>query len=189
MTVEDVFANINSHIIEGIMFHDQMAEYFDFLNLHGYKRMHEYHALDEFVERRGIIRYYTNHYNKLLPELPVTDPSVVPISWRNYTRQQVDSNTKRKAIKDSFTKWRLWEADTKRLYEKSYSDLCEAGEIAAACKVKELVHDVDMELKYVDRMHIKLESIDYDLCTISLCQDEMHEEYDNKTKGIGVSIC
>ena len=163
MTVEDVFANINSHIIEGIMFHDQMAEYFDFLNLHGYKRMHEYHALDEFVERRGIIRYYTNHYNKLLPELPVTDPSVVPISWRNYTRQQVDSNTKRKAIKDSFTKWRLW--------------------------VKELVHDVDMELKYVDRMHIKLESIDYDLCTISLCQDEMHEEYDNKTKGIGVSIC
>ena len=189
MTVEEVFAKLNAHIIEGVMFHDQMAEYFDFLNLHGYKRMHEYHALDEFVERRSVVRYYTNHYNKLLPDAEVTDPEVLPANCRSYSRQQVDAGTKRRAIKDSFVRWRSWEAETKKLYEQSYSNLCDLGEIAAACKVRDLISDVDMELKGVDRMHIKLESIYYDLPTITLCQDELHELYAEKSRNIGVDIC
>ena len=128
-------------------------------------------------------------YNKLLPDAEVTDPEVLPASWRSYSRQQIDAGTKRRAIKDSFVRWRAWEAETKKLYEQSYSNLCDLGEIAAACKVRDLISDVDMELKGVDRMHIKLESIDYDLPTITLCQDELHELYAEKSRNIGVDIC
>lgn len=189
MTVEEVFAKINSHEIEGIMLHDQLAEYFDFLNLHGYKRMHEYRALCEFAEHRGIVRYYINHYNRLLPETAAANPAAIPVNWRGYSRQQVDASTKRKAIREAFVKWREWETETKKLYESSYCELCEIGEVAAACKVKSLVADVDEELKNVDRKYMKLESIDYDLPTIYLCQDEIHEQYAEKTKHIGVDIC
>ena len=114
---------------------------------------------------------------------------MLPASWRNYSRQQIDAGTKRRAIKDSFVRWRSWEAETKKLYEQSYSNLCDLGEIAASCKVRDLISDVDMELKGVDRMHIKLESIDYDLPTITLCQDELHELYAEKSRNIGVDIC
>lgn len=189
MTVAEIFAKINAHMITGIMLHDQMAEYYDFLDLHGFKRCHEYHALSEFAERRGLMRYYINHYNALLPETEVTDPDVIPASWRGYKRTDVDPATKKRAIRDGFARWRMWEADTKKLYQESYSELCEIGEIAAACKVKQLVEAVDMELKAVDRKMIELYSIDYDLSAVYLCQDETHEKYAEKEKHIGVDIC
>ena len=189
MTVEEIFTTINSHMITGIMLHDQLAEYYDFLNLHGYKRCHEFHALEEFATRRSLVRYYINHYNKLLPDAPVEDPRAIPGGWRSYERKQVDVSTKKRAIRDGMALWEEWENKTKSLYEKSYTQLCELGEIAAACKIKELVADVDQELKVATRKSIELQSIEYDLSTIYLCQDELHEKYANKTKSIGVNIC
>lgn len=189
MTVEEVFATLNSHMVTGLMLHDQLAEYYDFLNLHGYKRCHEYHAIKEFALRRTLVRYYINHYNRLLPETAVEDPNVLPNSWRAYERKQVDAGTKKRAIRDGMAKWEDWETSTKALYEKSYTQLCELGEIAAACKIKELLMGVDQELKCATRNSIKLASIDYDLPTIYLCQDELHEKYANKSKDIGVSVC
>lgn len=189
MTVNEIFGRINAHQIEGIMLHDQLAEYFDFLNLQGYKRQQEYHALAEFAERRTVVRYFLNHFNRLLPETSAKDPEAIPAAWRSYTRQQVDAGTKRKAVRDAFLRWRSWESETKKLYEQAYSDLCDLGEIAAACKVKQLVECVDAELKCVDRQHITLESVDYDLSLICLCQDELHAEYADKSEHIGVKIC
>lgn len=189
MTVEEIFAKINSHMIEGVMLHDQLAAYYDFLSLHGFKRCHEYHALKEFAERRGFVRYYINHYNRLLPEPEAKDPKAIPTGWHAYARQQVDGGTKQKAIKAGFERWKAWETETKEMYEKAYCELCDLGEIAAACKVKELVKAVDMELKGVDRKILELESVDYDLVAIYLCQDTEHEAYKAKEKEIGVNIC
>lgn len=41
----------------------------------------------------------------------------------------------------------------------------------------------------VDRKMIELYSIDYDLPTIYLCQNETHEKYAEAEKHIGVDIC
>ena len=189
MTVDEIFSKIDSHIINGIMLHDSLAEYYDFLDLHGFKRCHEYHAIKEFCSHRTLVRYYVNHYCKLLKSEHGDSPKIVPNNWYNYSRSQIDSNTKKRAIRDGFAKWKEWETLTKKTYESAYCDLCELKEIAAACKIKNLISDVDMELKYVDRKHVLLESIDYDLPTITLMQDELHEKYADKTKSIGVTIC
>lgn len=189
MNAEEIFSKINGHMIEGIMYHDQMAQYYDFLDLHGYKRQHEYHMLCETVARRALLRYYINHFNRLLPEISVVDPEAIPNGWRGYKRQDVDAGTKKRAIREGHAGWRDWEYATKRMYEQSYKDLCDIGEIAAARKVCQLVEDVDMELKSVDREQIELASIDYDLPSIYLCQGEIHEKYDSKAKAIGVDIC
>lgn len=189
MTVAEIFAEINTHMIEGIMLHDQFAEYYDFLNLHGFKRCHEYHAMCEFSERRGLVRYYVNHYNKLLPENAAKNPEAIPASWRGYTRQEVDASTKKRAIRDGFNRWCEWETETKKLYEKAYANLMELGEVAAACKVGELVKDVDQELKKASRKQAELASTDYDLAAIYLCQPDMHEKYKRKSKHIGVKMC
>lgn len=189
MTVAEIFAEINTHMIGGIMLHDQFAEYYDFLNLHGFKRCHEYHAMCEFSERRGLVRYYISHYNKLLPENAAKNPEVIPASWRGYTRQEVDAGTKKRAVRDGFSRWCEWEAETKKLYEKAYTNLMELGEVAAACKVGELVKDVDRELKRASRKQAELASTDYDLAAVYLCQPEMHEKYKKKSKHTEVKTC
>ena len=68
MTYEEIFSNISAHMIKGIMFHAQMADYFDFLGLKGYKRLHEYHYFDESIMFRKLSRYYINNCSRLIDE-------------------------------------------------------------------------------------------------------------------------
>lgn len=189
MTASEVFSKINSRMIESMMLCDKLSNYYDFLGMMGFKREYEYYFLCEAVQMRGVNRYYINHYNELLSESQVSDPFSIPAAWYGHARKDVSANTKKSALKSATETWCNWLRETKKLYEQSYKELCDIGEIASACKVKELVSDADMRLKCADRQYIKLQSIDYDLPTICLMQDEIHAEYDEKEKGIGVSIC
>ena len=189
MTVGEIFSQISDRQVTGLMLHEQMADYYDFLNLRGYKRMHEYHYLAESASMRGVHRYYINHFNKLLTAGHPVNPAAIPSSWANYSRFDVDAATKRRAVKDGLAKWREWEAETKKLYEKMYKHLCEMDEIAAAGKVRQLIEDVDQELKCVERMKLELDAVDYDLSVIVPCQTALHDEYAEKEKSIGVTIC
>lgn len=189
MTVSEIFTKISSHLVESMMLHDRMADYYDFLGLMGFKRIHEYLFLKSAVEMRGVHRYYINHSNMLLPDGNVGPNWNIPESWMNHYRSDVKFDTKRNAVKSGTDKWCEWEHETKHLYEMCYRELCDTSEIAAACKIKELISGADMTAKCADRMCVRLKGMDYDMPTITIMQDEIHSEYDEKTKCLGVSIC
>lgn len=177
MTVDEVFKELSSHMIKGIMIHEQMSDYYDFLNLHGYKRCHEYHGRCEMKNMRKLHRYFINHYNKLIEEENIDNPNLIPSSWYRYTRQEVDTNTKKSAVRTGIEKWVAWEKETKDLYERMYIELLDMGEAAAANKVACFVHDVDCELKWAQRKHIDLVTADYDIGYILGEQDYLHDWY------------
>lgn len=189
MTIDEIFQKICEHQIKGIMTHAQLADYYDFLDLHGYKRMHEYHMLDEICCMRSMHRYYLNHYNKLIPDTEISSPDIIPAAWFARTRFDVDTSTRKKAVYTGFEKWQAWEIETKKLYEQMYKEACDLGEIAAAMKIKELVCDVDTELKYVERSLIEIKAVDYDMTYVCEQQHWLHDKYKEKEKNIGVDIC
>lgn len=189
LTSDEIFKKINDHMIKGIVFHAEMADYFDFLNLHGFKRLHEYRYLKESCEMRGLHRYYVNHFEKLLPESSGDMPAVIPKGWIGYIRSDVGSDAKKDYVKQAFETWYNWELSTKDIMEVAYTELCEIGEIAAACKIKELLMDADQCAKKASRMKLKLQSINYDMPTIALMQDDIHKKYKEKEEKIGVDIC
>jgi hypothetical protein len=190
MTVEEVFATIGAHMIEGMMTHEALANYYDFLGLKGYKRCQEYHYLDETISHRSINRYFINHHGKLIPEKKVDDPEVIPASWYEHKREDVDTATKRKAVQEGYLKWRDWELETFELYKKLHKELMELNEIADAAKVETLICDVCQELKCVNRDILDLEAVDYDICYIIERQACLHEKYKKKLKkGLHISIC
>jgi hypothetical protein len=177
-------------MIEGMMVHESMANYYDFLGLKGYKRCQEYHYLDETISYRSVCRYFINHHGKLIPEDEVNDPNVIPESWYAHDRMDVDPDTKRKAVKDGYSKWHDWEKETKKLYSHLYKELMELGEIADAKKVTDLICDVDQELKWIERDILDLEAVDYDIVYIVECQKCLHEKYKKKMKkGLHIDIC
>ena len=180
MEIERIFAEISSHIIEGVMFHEQMSDYYDFLNLHGYKRCHEYHCRCEMKNLRKIHRYYINHYNRLIQEDEIPNPKVIPSSWSKYARHEVDSGTKRTAVKDGIQRWYDWEKETKEFLESKFVDLMNENEIAASMKIKKLIRDVDHELKYACRKMIELASVDYDMEYIQSEQQRLHDKYKHR---------
>jgi len=189
MEVDEIYSQLSIHMIQGIMFHDQMANYYDFLGLKGYKRCHEYHMFKEMTSYRALNRYFINHHNILIPEEAFDNPEIIPESWFNYSRQDVDASTKKSAVKAGLDKWVSWERETKHLYEKMYKELCEIGEVASAMQVKEFICDVDAELKKAERYKLNKEATGYDLVSIIEEQPRKHHKYQKKLESIGISIC
>lgn len=182
--MENIFAKLRARMLEGMVFHDEMAKYYSFLNLNGYTKCHEYHYAEETKGYRDLSRYYMEHHHKFIPVLPMNRPDVIPQSWYSATQQQVDVGTKQSGIKAGAEKWVEWEKDTKAIYQDAYLSLIEIGEPAAAEYVLQLVRDVDKELECAERKHLTLESIGYDLITIVENQDELCERYKSKLNGI-----
>ena len=190
MTLEEIYAEISAHMIKGIMMHAQMADYYDFLGLNGYKRCHEYHYLMESCEMRGLHRYFLNHHNKLIPERVIEDPKIIPDNWYNYKRQDVGISTKQTGVKNGLTKWVEWEKETKKLYERMYKELLNINEVASAFKIKELICCVDKELKKAERYLLNKEAIEYNIRDIIDEQKAKHDKYKHKLeKDIRVKIC
>ena len=185
-TPEEIFPEINNRFIGAIMMHGQFADYFDFLGLRGYKRLHEYQHLAESIERRKVCRYYINHHNALIKEDFSGEVNIIPGAWYTAKRLSVGKSTKQKAVEDGFIEYHNWESETKSIYEKYSQKLREAGAVADAIFVEELVEDVSAELQTVERMISDLISTGYDMVYITEIQSEIHEKYKKKLKGIEV---
>lgn len=163
MTIAEVYSNISAHQIKGLMIHSQMADYYRFLGLPEYAKCHEHHYKKESCNWRKLSRYYIEHHNKLIEEMPIDNPKTIPQTWYQYTRQAVDVNTKKKAIRTGLNMWHDWESDTKIMYERYISDLIDNGHIADAMFVKRFLHDVDKELTKVEAYLLNKESAEYDM--------------------------
>ena len=163
MTTAEIFAKLKAHALEGLVFHDEMARYYDFLALDGYKECHEYHYAEESNAYRKLCSYYMNHYHRFIPTLPMERPDVIPQSWYNYSRQDVDAGTKASSVKTGAGKWVEWEKKTKQIYEEMYEELVSLDEIAAADFIMCFIRDVDNELKYATTKHLALEAAGYDI--------------------------
>ena len=182
MELAEIYSKIASHMIKGIMFHTEMADYYDFLCLQGYRACHEYHLLDEMCTYRNLCHYVINHHNMLIPDEKIENPEAIPASWYKHVRQDADMQTKKEAVKTGLTAWVNWEKETKELYEKMYTELMNIDEVASACKIKELVLDVDHELKKAEQYWLNKEAIDYDMPTIISEQKHKKEKYKAKIK-------
>jgi hypothetical protein len=179
-SVEAIFSEINARMIAALMFHDQMSDYFDFLGMKGYKRLHEYQYFAESLERKKLNQYYINRHNKLIPNAYSGQVSMIPDSWMTANRISVGKSTKQKGIEDGFNQYHEWEADTKSIYEHYSSRLRELGAVADAIMVERLVEDVDKELKKLEGIIVDLISSGYDMVYITESQQGIHDKYKSK---------
>ena len=185
MTCEEIFKELAEHQVKGMMIHEQLANYYDFLGLPGYRDCHEYHFLHESCMYRKLNRYYINHYNKLIPEMEFEQVSEIPESWYSHSRSDVDVNTKRNAVKEGLTKWVEWETETKNLYSNMYKEIMENGNVAAAHFLEEYIEDVDCELKKATKYWLNKEAVNYDMTVIIGEQKWKSEKYKNKISHVG----
>ena len=184
MAAAEVFARLSQHMVEGIMIHTEFADYYLFLNLPGYAACHRFHAKSESKSRHELHEYYITHFGKLIQRQSQSAVDVIPNNWFSYTRPDVTVSDIRAAVKKGLEAWVKWEKDTKELYQSSYRELMETGEVAAACFVKNLVLDVTEELSSAERYLLNKMAVDYDIGAILSEQDGEHHKYRTKMVGI-----
>lgn len=184
MTVEEIFSQISNHMVQGIMFHAQMSDYYNFIGLKGFAKCHEYHFVCENYGFRKLSHYYLNNYDKIIQDLPTENPKTIPSSWYKYTKRDVDASTRKSAVQTGVESWVNWEQKTKNFYEKMYKELVALGETSSAAEIEKYISDVNEELIKAKQKHIELRSIDYDIITIMSMQDEKYKKYKSKIKEI-----
>ena len=184
MSVEEIFSELCAHMQKGVRLHDQFTTIYDFLNLKGYKKCHEYRCFEEHYGYRKLKNFYINNYQKIVIEKENKFEDIVPQNWYKHVKSDVDAGTKRSAIKDMMKLWIDWEQDTKNLLTKSYKELYELGEIYAALEISQYLNDVSMELIAAQQWQIDLESHGYDLTVIIPEQEALYKKYKKKMKQI-----
>jgi len=180
MTLEEIFTELNAHMIKGLMVHNQMVCYYEFLNLPGYAKCHEYHYWCENKNFLMLIHHYAKVHSKLIKEKKVDDPELIPKSWYQYEKSDVDLSTKRNAVKSGLEKWLKWEKDTLDLYKKMYIELSEIGEVNDACFVECLIKDVEEEICEINQYYINQKMMDFDMSYILCDQDKKEHKYKKK---------
>ena len=182
MTIEEIFNKLASHMIEGTLYHDELARAFDFLGLYGYAKCHEYHFIEETRNYKCLSHYYATHYFKLLMLENIERPKLINETWYKYTTKAVDTGTKRNAVKELTSKWVEWERETKKLYQEMRQELCEQKEIAAALFLDNFICDVDKELRHAEKKLIKFETLGYDISPIIHQQESLYKKYKKKLR-------
>lgn len=186
MTIEEVFSTLAKHMIEGLMIHSKLADFYGFIGLDGYKKCHEYHFFCESKSYRELNNYYLHHFGKLIIDKRFNTPDVIPENWLGYTRADVGDDTRTNSIQAGIEKWVLWERQTKKLYQSAYIELVGLEEIAAAMFVKTLLVDVDYELAEAEQEWIEKRAMDYDVNDIMPEQEQMKKKYCKKMKEIQI---
>lgn len=180
MTIDEIFKQVAKHMIEGLMVHTQMSDYFNFLGLEGYQKCHEYHFYAESKNFRKISDYYMKHYNKFITDEHPANPKIIPEDWYKYSRTDVDAATRKSGIQAGFEKWVSWEKGTKRLYEQFCKELMAINEIAASLELKKYIKDVDEELAKATQKYLELNAISFNISEIMTEQKSLYEKYKKK---------
>lgn len=182
MTVEEIFETLSRRMLDGIMLHSDMVDYYRFISLNGYAKCHEMHMIMESKSFRKLRKHYLDNYDKLIKDAEIPRESVIPEKWYAHTRQDVDVAIVRNAVKDGLTKWVEHETETKKLYEDMSEELHELGEVKSALFVEELVCDVSRELAKAKKYHLRKKLIDYDITEIMSEQKHCCEKYESRIK-------
>lgn len=182
MTVDEIFESISRRMLDGIMLHSDMVDYYRFVSLDGYAKCHELHMIMESKSYRKLRKHYLNCYDKLIHDEEIPRESVIPEGWYKHTRQDVDAATVKSAVKDGLEKWVEHETETKRFYEEMAKELRELGEIKSALYVEELVCDVSRELAKAKKYHLNKMHSDYNVASIIAEQKQTCEKYKAKIR-------
>ena len=182
MTCAEIFSELLSQQKEAVSFHEQMSVVFDFMNLHGFKRWHEYQSVAESKIMRKIYRHYIKCHDKLIKPISTESIEEIPKDWYNANRGEVTS-----AIISQYTKRGLqahieWETDSLNNLNSFAKRLFELGEIDDYKFVARLICDVSKELEKVKRVYYKASATGFDVVYIEEIQNKIHDKYKEKLK-------
>ena len=189
MTVAELLSQMASHMIEGMMVHEQLMNSYRFLNLPGYSAIHEYHYLSETCGYIRLCAYAVNHFDIIIPSDGRQNiPKIIPPSWRESARMNVTPKVRRESMENGFSEWVKWEEQTKELYEGLYKEAIDSKFVPLSEFIKGYILDVEGELVFAKNELISKRAIDFDIVSILEEQSELEKTFRKKIKKIGEEI-
>lgn len=177
MTVSEIMRKVFETEMEGVSFHNEQCELFEFLNYDGFAMLHRHQTEDEYNSFLNARDCFIDDTNELVKIEYGQRKSTVPETFYHATRFEVTPQERRRYTKESFDKYRAWEDSAIKTYIDAYQNLIENGNIDLADKVKTLIRDDADEIRRLDKLYIELENVEYGAHHLERIQPELLDEY------------
>lgn len=189
-TPDELFETILKHEAKGCMFHDKMMDLFAFLNLEGFAKMHEYQYIAETMELRQTKCYILDNLGMLVDyEIDTAGLDFIPEQWYGSMRHDISPKTRKDCIMDAFKLYKDWEYETRNLFSFAANELMELNRVADFNEISEKVQDDNEEIKRLEKLYLKLDSVDWDMNYILSMQEEIEKEYSKKLEKLFDEKC
>ena len=189
MKINELYTEVSNHLLQGIMNHEQLSNFYDYLGLTGYAKCHEYHYLSESCNYRKLQKWYIDMYDKVIPESKIENESIIPNTWYTEIKQNTTFENRQDYIKFGFEFWINWEESTKKLFERACRDCLDMGELSSIFIFAELLNDVNAELKEAKKNEMERIATDFDINEIVEEQKSFEKKYKKLIEKIGESLC
>lgn len=160
--INDIFGTISSHMLEGIMMHDQLYRFFLFLRLNKFAKKQEDQYKDESKEYHKINKYFITHKNRLIKWIPIEISEYIPREWYESNRRDITPKDVREGTIFALSSWISWEEESLELYKRCYTDALNLGNVEDLTILQDLVDDVSKELKEANELRILLSGMNFD---------------------------
>lgn len=160
MLCKDALLRVIQRQTEGLMYHDEMTDYYAFLHLDVLKELHHKQTKEELCALREVKCDYIKTFESL-PFYIATDPKVIPIEWKNKTVADVDEASLKILIKDSLAGYLDWERETCEIYKSMALVFKENMNFYLHRKVCKMIEEVQEEIHCINEMIVDAASYDY----------------------------
>ena len=165
---EDVLIKIMEQNLQGVMFHLYQTDYFDFLNLEGFKKMHHFQSKEESDNLERLKHKYIKKYKKL-PILKTKEKNY----WEAETSLdgELPKEKINPAVKKSMEEYVDWESSVLEhliSWKRNVKD---------KTLISEMIDDVMGEIKRVETIMDILEDHKYSCECINEMSEYLYKQY------------
>ena len=183
MSVVENFSRMASHMVNGMMVHEQLMNAYLFLGLKGYAECHKYHYLEETRSYISLCEYSVEHFDQIVTATiePGGIPEIIPNTWKQTNKYNIIVNVKVQAVEAALEEWISWEEKTKVFYESIFDETIKE-DVAASEFVKSYILDVEEELVYAKNELLVKRAMGFDMPSILEEQEKYERSFKKKIR-------
>lgn len=176
--VKHIMKEVYDHMMNGVLFHADMVDMFDFLHLKGFRKWQEC-ILEEELEHVTEIQHHfiKRHHMMLSPYKQHFESGLIPATWYNHSAMEITKEDIMREVKKSMHEYLNWERKTQTFLEEKTKELIDLDAFAEYMDLRELEEDVAGEIHYLETFIIELESVGYDPVYIQHLQERFCIEF------------
>lgn len=178
--IKHIMKKIYDHQMDGVIFHSQMADLYDFLHLKGFRKWQEAMIKEESDCTAETQHHFIKRHHALLPPYQkVYENNIIPESWYEHTSMDISKEDIVRETKRSLHEYLKWEKETVEMLNQVSKELIEHEAYSEYMDVREMSEHVAGEIHYIECLMIELESVGYDAVYIQKLQTRFCVEFDD----------
>lgn len=160
MSCKDALLTIIQRQTEGVMYHDQMTDYYAFLHLDDLKHFHHERTKEELCSLRKAKCDYIKVFESI-PFYVTNNPQKIPLDWKTKTTASIDESSLKILLQKSLEDALAWERETCQIYKEAAKVFKEDMNFYLYKETCKMIEEVQNEIYEMSEMHTEAASYNF----------------------------